>query len=38
MTSHSLSIVEVRCDAIHVGARHRKDLGELEVLAVQALS
>ena len=33
MTSHSLTIVEVRCDAIHVGARHRKDLGELEVLA-----
>jgi hypothetical protein len=28
-----MSIVEVRCDAIHVGERHRKDLGEIEVLA-----
>jgi ParB family chromosome partitioning protein len=25
--------VEVRCDAVHVGERHRKDLGEIEVLA-----
>ena len=33
MTSHSLTIVEVPCHAIHVGERHRKDLGELEVLA-----
>lgn len=33
MTRHGLSIVEVPCDAIHVGARHRKDLGDLEVLA-----
>jgi len=32
-TSHSMSIVEVRCDAVHVGERHRKDLGEIEVLA-----
>jgi len=33
MSAHSLSIVEVRCDAVHVGERHRKDLGEIEVLA-----
>ena len=33
MTSHSLFIVEVPCNAIHVGDRHRKDLGDLEVLA-----
>lgn len=32
-TAHSMSIVDVRCDAIQVGERHRKDLGELEVLA-----
>jgi ParB family chromosome partitioning protein len=33
MNAHSMSIVEVRCDAVHVGERHRKDLGEIEVLA-----
>ena len=33
MNPHSMSIVDVPCDAIHVGERHRKDLGELEVLA-----
>jgi ParB-like nuclease domain len=33
MTSHSLSIVEVPCDAIRIGERHRKDLGDLETLA-----
>jgi ParB family chromosome partitioning protein len=33
MNTHSMSIVEVRCDAVHVGERHRKDLGEIEVLA-----
>lgn len=33
MNTHSMSIVEVRCDAVRVGERHRKDLGELEVLA-----
>ncbi len=33
MTSHSLSIVEVPCDAIYVGERHRRDLGDLEALA-----
>ena len=33
MNTHSMSIVEVRCDAVHVGERHRKDLGEMEVLA-----
>lgn len=33
MKNHSMSIVEVRCDAVDVGERHRKDLGDLEVLA-----
>jgi len=33
MTAHSPSIVEMRCDAIRIGVRHRKDLGELEGLA-----
>lgn len=33
MNAHSLSIVEIRCDAIRVGERHRKDLGDLESLA-----
>ena len=33
MNTHSMSIVDVRCDAIHIGERHRKDLGDLEVLA-----
>lgn len=33
MNAHSMAIVEVRCDAVQVGARHRKDLGNLEVLA-----
>ena len=33
MNSHSMSIVEVRCDAVHVGDRHRRDLGEIESLA-----
>ena len=33
MSAHSMSIVEVRCDAVHVGERHRKDLGDLESLA-----
>lgn len=33
MTSHSLSIVEVSCEAIYVGERHRRDLGDLEGLA-----
>ena len=33
MTGHSLSIVEVPCDAVGVGERHRRDLGDLDVLA-----
>ncbi len=33
MNTHSMSIVEVRCDAVHVGQRHRRDLGEIESLA-----
>jgi hypothetical protein len=33
MSAHSMAIIEVRCDAIQVGERHRKDLGELEGLA-----
>lgn len=33
MNAHSMSIVEVRCEAIHIGERHRKDLGEIEALA-----
>ena len=33
MSNHSMSIVEVRCDAVHVGDRHRRDLGEIESLA-----
>jgi len=33
MNPHSMSIVDVPCDAVRVGERHRKDLGELEVLA-----
>jgi len=33
MNAHSMSIVDVRCDAVHVGERHRKDLGEIAVLA-----
>jgi ParB-like chromosome segregation protein Spo0J len=33
MNTHSMSIVEVRCDAVDVGERHRKDLGEIDVLA-----
>ena len=33
MSTHSMSIVEVRCDAVHVGDRHRRDLGEIESLA-----
>jgi hypothetical protein len=38
MTPHSLLIVEVPCASIRVGARHRKDLGELEVLAASIAS
>ena len=33
MNTHSMSIIEVRCDAVHVGERHRRDLGEIETLA-----
>ena len=33
MNTHSLSIVEVPCNGIQLGERHRKDLGDLEVLA-----
>jgi len=33
MNTHSLSIVEVRGDAVRVGERHRRDLGEIESLA-----
>ena len=33
MSTHSMSIIEVRCDAVHVGERHRRDLGEIETLA-----
>ncbi len=31
--THSLKIIEIPCDQIRVGERHRKDMGELEVLA-----
>ncbi len=33
MSGHSMSIVEVRCDAVHVGERHRRDLGDIAGLA-----
>lgn len=33
MMPHGLSIMDVPCDAIRIGQRHRKDMGELEVLA-----
>lgn len=33
MNTHSMTIVEVPCDAIQVGERHRKDMGDIEVLA-----
>jgi len=33
MNSHSMSIVQMRCDAIRIGERHRKELGNLESLA-----
>jgi len=30
---HSLKIIEIPCDQIRIGERHRKDMGDLEVLA-----
>ncbi len=33
MNTHSMSIIEVRCDAVHIGERHRRDLGEIGTLA-----
>jgi hypothetical protein len=30
---HSLKILEIPCDQIRIGERHRKDMGDLEVLA-----
>jgi ParB family chromosome partitioning protein len=31
--THPLKIIEIRCDQIRTGERHRKDMGDLEVLA-----
>ncbi len=30
---HSLKMIEIPCDQIRIGERHRKDMGDLEVLA-----
>jgi hypothetical protein len=31
--NHAQEIIEIPCDQIHIGERHRKDMGDLEVLA-----
>ncbi len=33
MTTHGMTIIDVPCDDISVGERHRRDLGDLDVLA-----
>lgn len=33
MTAYGSYIVETRCDSIWIGERHRRDMGDLEVLA-----
>jgi hypothetical protein len=33
MNGHALTITDVPCDVIHIGERHRKDMGDLDALA-----
>ncbi|MCC6394013.1 MAG: ParB N-terminal domain-containing protein [Bryobacterales bacterium] len=34
MNGHAMSIADVPCDAVRIGERHRRDMGDLEILAV----